>query len=102
MAELKIQNDANKSGSQTESKDLQKYFMKCLHYAAEAHKEQKRKDLEKTPYINHPIGMFENFFLILSRRGNPLLALRANPSPTVSVALLPISTLLLKASTIVP
>lgn len=65
MTELKIQSDPNKSGCLTESKDLQKNFMKCLHFAAEAHKEQRRKDLEKTPYINHPIGTFEIFILIL-------------------------------------
>lgn len=65
MAELKIQDDVNKSGCLIERKDLQKYFMKCLHFAAVAHKEQKRKDFEKTPYINHPIGMFQIFVLIL-------------------------------------
>ncbi|XP_054264405.1 uncharacterized protein LOC128987535 [Macrosteles quadrilineatus] len=35
----------------------QKEFIWCLNFATEAHKEQKRKDLEKTPYINHPIGV---------------------------------------------
>lgn len=31
-------------------------FMKCVNFAAEKHKNQRRKDTEKTPYINHPIG----------------------------------------------
>ncbi len=33
----------------------------CVHFAAEKHKEQRRKDAAKTPYINHPIGkVYEN------------------------------------------
>ena len=30
----------------------------ALSFAAEAHKTQKRKDKEQTPYINHPIDVF--------------------------------------------
>lgn len=30
--------------------------IKCVHFAAIKHKDQRRKDPEKTPYINHPIG----------------------------------------------
>lgn len=60
MAELNKQKYMSNPGCLTpERKHLQKEFMKCLHFAAEAHKEQRRKDLEKTPYINHPIGTFE-------------------------------------------
>ncbi|XP_068203184.1 guanosine-3',5'-bis(diphosphate) 3'-pyrophosphohydrolase MESH1 [Palaemon carinicauda] len=29
----------------------------CVNYAAIAHKNQRRKDPDKTPYINHPIGV---------------------------------------------
>lgn len=31
-------------------------FMKCANFAAVKHKDQRRMDSEKTPYINHPIG----------------------------------------------
>lgn len=27
-----------------------------VDFAARKHKDQRRKDIEKTPYINHPIG----------------------------------------------
>ena len=30
--------------------------VKCVDFAAIKHKNQKRKDPQKTPYINHPIG----------------------------------------------
>ena len=30
-------------------------FLKALHYAADMHRYQKRKDEEGSPYINHPI-----------------------------------------------
>lgn len=30
--------------------------IKCVNFAALKHKDQRRKDPEKTPYINHPIG----------------------------------------------
>jgi guanosine-3',5'-bis(diphosphate) 3'-pyrophosphohydrolase len=32
-------------------------IFKALHFAAEKHKEQRRKDADKTPYINHPIDV---------------------------------------------
>lgn len=31
-------------------------LMKCVNFAAIKHKDQRRMDPEKTPYINHPIG----------------------------------------------
>lgn len=34
-------------------------ILKAVHFAAEKHREQRRKDAEKTPYINHPIGVAE-------------------------------------------
>lgn len=37
--------------------DLVQIIMKCVNFAAIKHKEQRRMDSEKTPYINHPIGM---------------------------------------------
>lgn len=94
MTELKIQSDPIKSGCLTESKDLQKNFMKCLHFAAEAHKEQKRKDLEKTPYINHPIGTIEIFILIsYYKLGNSQHTLRANPAPGAALPTSPFNTI---------
>jgi guanosine-3',5'-bis(diphosphate) 3'-pyrophosphohydrolase len=32
-------------------------FAKCLNFAAKKHRDQRRLDKEKTPYINHPIGV---------------------------------------------
>ncbi|XP_019894615.1 guanosine-3',5'-bis(diphosphate) 3'-pyrophosphohydrolase MESH1 isoform X2 [Musca domestica] len=32
-------------------------FMKCLQFAADKHRNQRRKDTSGTPYINHPINV---------------------------------------------
>lgn len=32
-------------------------ILQTTHFAAEKHKQQRRKDFEETPYINHPIGV---------------------------------------------
>ncbi|CAH1789239.1 unnamed protein product [Owenia fusiformis] len=32
-------------------------LIKCANFAAIKHKDQRRKDTDKTPYINHPIGV---------------------------------------------
>ncbi|XP_044270252.1 guanosine-3',5'-bis(diphosphate) 3'-pyrophosphohydrolase MESH1 [Tribolium madens] len=32
-------------------------LIKCVNFAAEKQKDQRRKNPEKTPYINHPIGV---------------------------------------------
>ena len=40
----------------TKKTDLQ-LFTKALAFAAHKHKDQKRKDRDKTPYINHPIAL---------------------------------------------
>jgi hypothetical protein len=53
-------------------------IIKCVDFAAIKHTHQRRKDPEKTPYINHPIGnkaveqcmiikCFEKKFLIYFR-----------------------------------
>lgn len=34
-----------------------KRFTKCVDFAAIKHRDQRRKDSEETPYINHPIGV---------------------------------------------
>lgn len=36
--------------------DLISIMVKCTNFAAIKHKNQRRKDADKTPYINHPIG----------------------------------------------
>jgi guanosine-3',5'-bis(diphosphate) 3'-pyrophosphohydrolase len=38
------------------SADVLTVVIKCVDFAAVKHKYQRRKDPEKTPYINHPIG----------------------------------------------
>jgi hypothetical protein len=38
------------------SADVLAVVIKCVDFAAVKHKYQRRKDPEKTPYINHPIG----------------------------------------------
>ena len=42
-------------------------IIRCTNFAAIKHKDQKRKDKEGTPYINHPIGKFvvRLFFLTM-------------------------------------
>ena len=32
-------------------------ILKAAHFAAVKHRKQKRKDIDKTPYINHPISV---------------------------------------------
>jgi guanosine-3',5'-bis(diphosphate) 3'-pyrophosphohydrolase len=39
--------------------------LKAIHFAARKHRNQRRKDVEKSPYINHPIELAE----LLSRVG---------------------------------
>jgi hypothetical protein len=50
-------------------------IIRCSNFAAIKHKDQRRKDKEKTPYINHPIG--EHWFIrergILSWISTPTL-----------------------------
>jgi guanosine-3',5'-bis(diphosphate) 3'-pyrophosphohydrolase len=36
--------------------DVLAIIIKCVNFAAVKHKNQRRKDPEKTPYINHVIG----------------------------------------------
>lgn len=38
------------------SEDQIKLYTKSLNFAAVKHRDQRRKDEQKTPYINHPIG----------------------------------------------
>lgn len=43
-----------------------KLYTKCINFAAVKHRDQRRKDPHKTPYINHPIGVAN----ILSAEGD--------------------------------
>src|SRR5882724_1646054 len=40
-------------------------ILKALHFAANKHRDQRRKDVEASPYINHPIEVAE----LLARAG---------------------------------
>lgn len=42
---------------QTMDAEAVKLYTKCINFAAIKHRDQRRKDPEKTPYINHPIGV---------------------------------------------
>ena len=37
--------------------ELLSIIIKCVNFAAIKHKDQRRKDEQGTPYINHPIGL---------------------------------------------
>ena len=37
-------------------RDYTSILVRTMNFAAIKHKTQKRKDVESTPYINHPIG----------------------------------------------
>lgn len=39
-------------------------YTNCVNFAAIKHRHQRRKDPDKTPYINHPIGM--NFIALIT------------------------------------
>lgn len=63
MSAVNGNGDANKSGAAAENQSVCSQNSDCLadiiftvDFAAQKHKNQRRKDPEKTPYINHPIG----------------------------------------------
>ncbi|NNL66093.1 MAG: phosphohydrolase, partial [Myxococcales bacterium] len=41
-------------------------LLAALHFAADKHRDQRRKGADKSPYINHPIEVAE----LLARHGN--------------------------------
>lgn len=43
--------------SATRMTDTLGLLMEAVNFAAIKHKNQRRKDADKTPYINHPIGV---------------------------------------------
>lgn len=69
------------------NKDLSKeellsFVIKCANFAAEKHRNQRRKDVDQTPYINHPLGVAN----ILIQEGNvfePVVILAAILHDTV-------------------
>src|SRR6185503_15508254 len=42
-----------------EKSDTVAALLKALHFAADKHRDQRRKDVEASPYINHPIEVAE-------------------------------------------
>ena len=42
-----------------ENSDTIAAILKALHFAADKHRDQRRKDEEASPYINHPIEVAE-------------------------------------------
>ncbi|KAG7212998.1 hypothetical protein KM043_002336 [Ampulex compressa] len=52
--------------------------IRCAHFAAVKHKDQRRKDVMQTPYINHPLGVAN----ILIQEGNIL-----DPVPVLAAIL---------------
>lgn len=48
-------------------------ILKAIHFAAEKHTTQRRKDTESSPYINHPIQVTEILWRIGDVRDTPLL-----------------------------
>lgn len=60
--------------------DLTSIIVKCMNFAAIKHKNQRRKDPDKTPYINHPIGEFRE-----QKDVTPLIIMLSEPThpPTI-------------------
>lgn len=48
-------------------------FMAALRFCAEKHRNQRRKDAEKTPYLNHPVEVAEVLWRIGGVRDMPVL-----------------------------
>ena len=49
-------------------------LLKALHYSADKHRNQRRKDEQATPYINHPIDVVDVLWRIGQVRHIPTLA----------------------------
>ncbi|XP_055612942.1 guanosine-3',5'-bis(diphosphate) 3'-pyrophosphohydrolase MESH1, partial [Uranotaenia lowii] len=43
--------------SNSEDASVLRIYTDCINFAAVKHRNQRRKDSDKTPYINHPIGV---------------------------------------------
>ena len=46
-----------KEAAEHEKHDLISLLFKALAFSAEKHTKQRRKDIEESPYINHPIAL---------------------------------------------
>jgi GTP diphosphokinase / guanosine-3',5'-bis(diphosphate) 3'-diphosphatase len=50
-------------------------FLKAIHFSADRHRDQRRKDRQQSPYINHPIEVAETLWEIGGvRESTPLIA----------------------------
>ena len=50
-------------------------FLKAIHFSADKHRDQRRKDVQHSPYINHPIELAEKLWEVGGvRDGVPLIA----------------------------
>lgn len=50
-------------------------FLKAIHFSADKHRDQRRKDLQQSPYINHPIEVAEELWEVGGvRESVPLIA----------------------------
>ena len=57
LANISANIPVNMSGAHNNLDEI----LHCINFAAIKHKEQRRKDPDKTPYINHPIGTPNKF-----------------------------------------
>ncbi|XP_012276770.1 guanosine-3',5'-bis(diphosphate) 3'-pyrophosphohydrolase MESH1 [Orussus abietinus] len=57
-------------------------ILKCADFAAKKHSKQRRKDVEQTPYINHPIGV-ANILIEEGGINNPIVLASALLHDTV-------------------
>ena len=63
---FRVSGPCKSCGRELSNAELLTLTIKCINFAAVKHKNQKRKDAEQTPYINHPIGVAN----ILIEEGN--------------------------------
>jgi guanosine-3',5'-bis(diphosphate) 3'-pyrophosphohydrolase len=50
-------------------------FLKAIHFSADRHRDQRRKDVQHSPYINHPIELAEKLWEVGGVRDQvPLIA----------------------------
>ena len=64
--------------SKQESPNISLELIRCTNFAAIKHKDQRRKDVDQTPYVNHVIGNF----LYLSGYNN-VKGFRSHPPHTL-------------------
>lgn len=48
--------DCEKCLKELSKEELLSLVIKCVNFAAQKHRNQRRKDVDQTPYINHPLG----------------------------------------------